>query len=384
MSASTLTLRRVVPESTLPATSYSATDLAHMARALELAQRGLNTTTPNPRVGCVIVKEGVVIGEGWHERAGGAHAEINALADAAARGADPRGATLYVTLEPCNHTGRTPPCSEAVIGAGVTRVVAAMADPNTEARGGADRLRAAGVAFEVGLLEREARELNIGFVSRVTRGRPWVRVKVAASLDGRTALASGESKWITGDEARADGHRWRARACAILTGIGTVRSDNPELTVRSILTTRQPRRVVVDRHAETPADAQVLAGEGALVVTAGARNPSWSERVEVLALPDAERRVDLAALMTELGRRGCNEVHVEAGARLNGALLASGMVDELLVYLAPCLVFDPALGMAQLPAGLARLADRVPLVFEDVMRIGADLRLRLRVIGREV
>ena len=384
MSASTLTLRRVVPEPTLPATSSSATDLAHMARALELAERGLNTTTPNPRVGCVIVKEGVVIGEGWHERAGGAHAEINALADAAARGADPRGATLYVTLEPCNHTGRTPPCSEAVIGAGVTRVVAAMADPNTEARGGADRLRAAGVAFEVGLLEREARELNIGFVSRVARGRPWVRVKVAASLDGRTALASGESKWITGDEARADGHRWRARACAILTGIGTVRSDNPELTVRSIPTTRQPRRVVVDRHAETPADAQVLAGEGALVVTAGARNPSWSERVEVLALPDAERRVDLAALMTELGRRGCNEVHVEAGARLNGALLASGMVDELLVYLAPCLVFDPALGMAQLPAGLARLADRVPLVFEDVMRIGADLRLRLRVIGREV
>ena len=384
MSASTLTLRRVVPEPTLPATSSSATDLAHMARALELAQRGLNTTTPNPRVGCVIVKDGVVIGEGWHERAGGAHAEINALADAAARGADPRGATLYVTLEPCNHTGRTPPCSEAVIGAGVTRVVAAMADPNTEARGGADRLRAAGVAFEVGLLEREARELNIGFVSRVTRGRPWVRVKVAASLDGRTALASGESKWITGDEARADGHRWRARACAILTGIGTVRSDNPELTVRSIPTTRQPRRVVVDRHAETPADAQVLAGEGALVVTAGARNPSWSERVEVLALPDVERRVDLAALMTELGRRGCNEVHVEAGARLNGALLASGMVDELLVYLAPCLVFDPALGMAQLPAGLARLADRVPLVFEDVMRIGADLRLRLRVIGKEV
>ena len=175
-----------------------------------------------------------------------------------------------------------------------------------------------------------------------------------------------------------------ARARAILTGIGTVRSDNPQLTVRSIPTTRQPRRVVVDRHAETPADAQVLAGEGALVVTAGARNPSWSDRVEVLALPDAERRVDLAALMTELGRRGCNEVHVEAGARLNGALFAAGMVDELLVYLAPCLVFDPALGMVQLPAGLARLADRVPLAFEEVMRIGADLRLRLRVIGREV
>ncbi len=364
--------------------AFTDADRVHMAQALALAERGLYTTTPNPRVGCVIVKDGVAIGEGWHERAGGAHAEINALADAATRGVDPRGATIYVTLEPCNHTGRTPPCTEALIAAGVTRVVAAMTDPNTAARGGAERLRAAGIAFEAGLLEREARELNIGFVSRMTRARPWVRLKVAASLDGRTALSSGESRWITGEEARADGHRWRARACAILTGIGTVRSDNPELTVRAIATTRQPRRVVVDRHAETPADALVLAGEGALLVTAGARNPAWSDRAEVLALPDAAGRVDLVALMAELGRREINEVHVEAGARLNGALLAAGLVDELLVYLAPCLVFDPALGMAQLPAGIARLADRVPLAFEEVTRIGADLRLRLRVTGREV
>jgi diaminohydroxyphosphoribosylaminopyrimidine deaminase/5-amino-6-(5-phosphoribosylamino)uracil reductase len=270
-----------------------------------------------------------------------------------------------------------------VIAAGITRVVAAMADPNTEARGGAERLRAAGIAVETGLLEREARELNIGFVSRLTRGRPWVRMKLAASLDGRTALASGVSQWITGEEARADGHRWRARACAILTGIGTVRSDNPQFTVRSIPTTRQPRRLVVDRHAETPADAQVLAGDGALIVTAGARNASWPDRVEVLALPDAAGRVDLVALMSELGRRGINELHVEAGARLNGALLAVGVVDELLVYLAPCLVFDPALGMAQLPEGLTRLADRVTLAFEEVTRIGADLRLSLRVTGKE-
>lgn len=363
--------------------AFTDADRAHMARALALAERGLFTTTPNPRVGCVIVKDGVTIGEGWHERAGLAHAEVNALADVAARGADPRGATLYVTLEPCNHTGRTPPCTEAVIAAGVTRVVAAMTDPNFAAGHGAERLRGAGIVVETGLLEHEARELNVGFVSRLARGRPWVRLKVAASLDGRTALASGESKWITGEEARADGHRWRARACVILTGIGTVRSDDPELTVRAIATTRQPRRVVVDRHAETPPGARVLKGEGALMVTAGAGNPSWAKSAEILSLPDAQGRVDLVALLAVLGQRGVNEVHVEAGARLNGALLAVGVVDELLVYLAPCLVFDPALGMVQLPAGLARLADRVPLVFEEVTRIGADLRLRLRVIGRD-
>jgi diaminohydroxyphosphoribosylaminopyrimidine deaminase/5-amino-6-(5-phosphoribosylamino)uracil reductase len=354
-----------------------------MSRALALAEHGLYTTTPNPRVGCVIVKDGVRVGEGWHERAGAPHAEVNALADAAARRAVPRGATLYVTLEPCNHTGRTPPCTDAVISAGIARVVAATLDPNTQARGGADRLRAAGIAFESGLLDREARELNIGFFSRMKRGRPWVRMKVAASLDGRTALASGESQWITGEEARADGHRWRARACAVLTGIGTVRSDNPQLTVRAVPTTRQPRRIVVDRHAETSAGARVFTGEGALMVTAGERNPEWPANAEVLTLPDAEGRVDLAAMMVALGRRGINEVHVEGGARLNGALLAAGLVDELLVYLAPCLIFDPALGMAQLPEGLARLADRIPLKLEEVAQIGADLRLRLRTIGGE-
>ncbi len=241
-------------------TAFSDADRVHMARALALAGRGLYTATPNPRVGSVIVADGVVIGEGWHERAGEPHAEVNALADARARGRDPRGATLYVTLEPCNHQGRTPACTDAVIAAGLGRVVAAMADPNLKAADGAARLRAAGIAVEVGLLESEARELNVGFVSRMTRGRPWVRMKMAASLDGRTALLSGESKWITGEAARADGHHWRARACAILTGIGTVQQDDPQLSVRAVATPRQPRRIVIDRHAQTPPSAKVFTG----------------------------------------------------------------------------------------------------------------------------
>jgi len=364
-------------------TVFSAADRAHMARSLALAEKGLYTTTPNPRVGCVIVKDGTVIGEGWHERAGEAHAEVNALADAKARGQDSRGATLYVTLEPCNHAGRTPPCTDAVIAAGVGRVVAAMADPNPEAAHGAARLRAAGIAVDVGILENEARELNIGFVSRVTRGRPWVRMKAAASLDGRTALASGASQWITGDAARADGHSWRARACGILTGIGTVRQDDPQLTVRAVATPRQPRRIVIDRHAQTPPSAKVLAGDGALVVTAGERNPLWPAGIEVLALPDAERRVDLAALMQALGGRGINELHVEAGAKLNGALLAAGLVDELLLYLAPCLLGDPARGIAEFRTGLSRLSDRVALAIHDVARVGDDLRVLARVVRAE-
>ena len=356
---------------------------AHMARALALAGRGLYTATPNPRVGCVIVKDGAVIGEGWHERTGAPHAEVNALADARARGHDPRGATLYVTLEPCNHTGRTPPCTDAVIAAGIGRVVAAMADPNPTAAHGGLRLRAAGIAVDIGLLEDEARELNIGFVSRMTSGRPWVRMKAAASLDGRTALASGASQWITGEAARADGHAWRARACAILTGIGTVRQDDPQLSVRGVATPRQPRRVVIDRHGETPPDARVLAGEGALIVTAGARNPLWPSGVEVLAMPDRDGRVDLAALMRALGERGTNELHVEAGGKLSGALLAAGLVDELLLYLAPCLLGDPARGIAEFRNGLEQLSDRVALAIRDVARVGDDLRVQARVVRKD-
>src|SRR2546430_2200772 len=244
----------------------AATDRDMMTRALVLAERGLFTTTPNPRVGCVIARDSMVLGEGWHEGAGGAHAEARALDDARAHGNDVRGATAYITLEPCNHQGRTPPCSSALLAAGIKRVVAAMNDPDPKAAGGADRLKAAGVTVETGLFEDEARELNVGWLHRLRYGRPWIRVKVAASLDGRTALENGASQWITGEEARADGHRWRARACAILTGIGTVRQDDPRLTVRAIATPRQPLKVVVDRPGELPAPLERLGDRVSLKV----------------------------------------------------------------------------------------------------------------------
>jgi len=349
-----------------------------MARALALAERGLRTTTPNPRVGCVLVRDGAVVGEGWHERAGGPHAEAAAIADARDRGQATRGATAYVTLEPCNHHGRTPPCVDALIDAGVGRVVAAMADPHAVAAGGAERLRAAGVTVDLGCMEAEARELNLGFVSRVTRGRPWVRLKIASSLDGRSALENGASQWITGDAARADGHAWRARACAILTGIGTVRDDDPQLTVRAVATTRQPLRVVVDRHAETPDDARVLAQGHAIVVTAGATRGGWPPGVETLALPDADGRVDLHALMRALGARGINELHVEAGARLNGALLEAGLVDELLLYVAPSVLGDPARGLFARRAALGSLDGAERFAFHAVERVGDDLRVSAR------
>ncbi|HVE50642.1 MAG TPA: bifunctional diaminohydroxyphosphoribosylaminopyrimidine deaminase/5-amino-6-(5-phosphoribosylamino)uracil reductase RibD [Casimicrobiaceae bacterium] len=353
-------------------------DDARMAHALALAARGLYTTSPNPRVGCVIVREGRVIGEGYHELAGGPHAEVVALADARARGEDTRGATLYVTLEPCNHVGRTGACTDALLGSGVTRVVAAMHDPNPLAEGGAKRLRAAGIRVDIGAREDEARALNPGFVSVMTRGLPYIRLKVAASLDGRTAMEGGESRWITGEAARADGHAWRARACAVLTGIGTVLADDPEMTVRAVDTPRQPLRIVVDRHGDTPRDAKVLRG-GALIITAGTRNGEWNDDVEHLALPDAQGRVDLVAMMRELARRGLCEIHVEAGARLNGALFEAGLVDEIVAYVAPSLLGDPARGIAQFAESLRPLASRVQLGFDAIDRIGEDLRIRARV-----
>jgi diaminohydroxyphosphoribosylaminopyrimidine deaminase/5-amino-6-(5-phosphoribosylamino)uracil reductase len=357
----------------------AADDARFMARALELAARGLFTTSPNPRVGCVIVRGDRIVGEGFHRRAGAPHAEAEALSDARSRGEDVRGATLYVTLEPCDHRGRTSACSQAVIDAGIARVVAAMADPNPVAAGGARRLLAAGIAVDVGVGEDEARALNPGFVSVMARGLPFVRMKVAASLDGRTATYGGESRWITSEAARADGHAWRARACAVLTGIGTVQADDPELTVRAVETPRQPRRIVVDRHAQTPRQAKVLRG-GALIVTAGPRNPAWNDDVEHLALPDAQGRVDLVGMMRALAARELHEIHVEAGARLNGALLATGVVDEILVYLAPSLIGDPARGVAQLAQALHPLDARVRLAFESIDRIGPDLRVRARVL----
>jgi len=359
--------------------AFTPADHAHMAEALALAARGLYTTTPNPRVGAVVVRDGAVVGRGFHERAGGPHAETIALAEAGERA---RGATAYVTLEPCSHHGRTPPCADALVAAGVSRVVAAMADPNPLAREGADRMRAAGVAVEIGLMEAESRELNIGFISRVARGRPWVRLKVAASLDGRTALAGGESQWITGAEARRDGHRWRARACAILTGIGTVKDDDPRLTVRDIETPRQPLKVVVDSKLEVSPRAKLFASGAVLVVAAVADRDRIARLAEVgaevIVMPNAAGKVDLAALMVELARRELNEVHVEAGTKLNGSLVSAGVVDEVLLYLAPSLIGDSGRGMFNLPAP-ASLAARTHLAVRDVTRIGDDVRVIARL-----
>ncbi len=328
----------------------------------------------------MIVAGDRIVGEGFHERAGDAHAELNALADVVRRGTDPRGATMYVTLEPCNHHGRTPPCVDAILAAGIARVVVALAEPSRTAAGGAPRMRAAGVIVDTGLCESDAYEQNIGFVARATRGRPWVRTKLATSLDGRTALADGTSQWITGADARADGHAFRARACAILTGVGTVLQDDPQMSVRAVATPRQPRRVIVDRHAHTPPSARILAGADVLIVTAGERNPAWPANVDTLALPDPRGRVDLPALLAALAARGVNELHVEAGAKLNGALLDAALIDELLLYVAPAVLGDPARGMFERGEPLAALAGRSEFAWHDVQRVGADLRIVARRI----
>ena len=359
--------------------SFSAVDHGNMARALQLAERGLWTTSPNPRVGCVLLKDGVVVGEGWHEKAGEPHAEVHALR---AAGDKARGATAYVTLEPCSHFGRTPPCAEALIGAGVARVVAAMTDPNPLVAGkGLAMLQAAGIETASGLLENEARELNIGFVSRMTRGRPWLRLKAAASLDGKTALNNGVSQWITGPEARRDGHRWRARACAVLTGIGTVRDDDPQLSVRDVETTRQPLRVVVDSRLETPLTARILQG-GPVLIAGAVDSPEKaallrSTGAEVVILPNASGKVELKDLLDELGRRGINEVHAEAGFKLNGSLLREGLVDELLLYLAPCLIGHDASGLFNLPE-LLSLDGKRQVKIRDLRQLGEDIRLIAR------
>jgi diaminohydroxyphosphoribosylaminopyrimidine deaminase/5-amino-6-(5-phosphoribosylamino)uracil reductase len=354
---------------------HSAADHLHMARALQLAAHGLYTTSPNPRVGCVIVKDGRIIGEGWHERAGTPHAEIHALQ---AAGEAARGATVYVTLEPCSHHGRTPPCAEALINAGVARVVAAMSDPNPlVAGGGISMLTLAGIQAEVGLMEAEARALNPGFISRMTRQRPWVRLKTASTLDGKTALANGASQWITGEAARTDVQRLRARACAILTGSGTVLADNPRMNVRDLDIGRQPLRVVVDSTLRTPADAAILP---ALIAChhadPAARAALEQAGAEVIALPGTGGRVDLAALLVLLAQRGVNELHVEAGAALNGALIKAGLVDEWVAYMAPMAVGDAARGLFAMPP-LATLADAARFKLADVRQIGDDLRLTL-------
>jgi diaminohydroxyphosphoribosylaminopyrimidine deaminase/5-amino-6-(5-phosphoribosylamino)uracil reductase len=367
------------------------TDTEGMALALEWAAKGMYITAPNPRVGCVIVRDGEVIGAGHTQPAGQAHAEIQALRDAAARGKDVRGATAYVTLEPCSHYGRTPPCSNALIEAGLGRVVAAMGDPNPLVAGrGMAQLEAAGIDVASGLLADAAYELNIGFFSRMRHGRPWVRLKTAASLDGMTALENGESQWITGPEARQDGHAWRARACVILTGIGTVKADDPQLTVRGVetpgvATPRQPRRVIIDSRLDIDANARILQGEPCWIVAA-LPDPDKAALLraaghEVIVLANGTGKVDLPALMLELGRREINEVHVEAGSKLNASLVREGCVDELLVYLAPSLI-GAGQGMFALPP-LDRLADKIALRFHEVTPVGADLRILARTQPKE-
>jgi diaminohydroxyphosphoribosylaminopyrimidine deaminase/5-amino-6-(5-phosphoribosylamino)uracil reductase len=368
-------------------TAQIRNDTDAMALALAWAAKGMYITAPNPRIGCVIVRDGVVIGAGHTQPAGQAHAEIQAMRDAESRGNDVRGATAYVTLEPCSHYGRTPPCANALVQAGVGRVVAAMTDPNPLVAGrGLAQLEAAGIAVTSGVLADQAHELNIGFFSRMQRGLPWVRLKVAASLDGATALADGESQWITGPQARADGHAWRARAQAILTGIGTVKADDPQLTVRGIDTPLPPRRVIVDSRLEIDPGARILQGEPCWIVaavdlegeSAGKAAALRAAGHELIVLPDAKGKVDLPALMRELGRREINEVHVEAGAKLNASMVREGCVDELLVYLAPSLI-GPGQGMFALPA-LARLADQRRLRFHDLARVGDDIRILARFV----
>ena len=367
---------------------HSPTDLAFMREALDLATASIGLSDPNPRVGCVITTaDGRVLGRGHTREAGGPHAEIVALRDAAARGHDVRGATAYVTLEPCSHHGRTPPCCDALVAAGLARVVAATQDPNPLVAGqGSARLRAAGIAVTTGLLADESRELNIGFFSRMLRKRPWLRLKSAVSLDGRTALDNGRSQWITGDLARADGHAWRKRAGAVLTGVGTVLEDNPRLDVRLVETALQPLRVVVDSRLETPAASRIVAPPGRVLLYAAAPDKARQAMLEaagaeVALAPGPSGKVDLPSLLADLARRGINELHVEAGHKLSGSFVREGLVDELLVYQAPKLL-GQGQGLASF-GPLETLDDALALRFVSVERLGDDLRLIARPPGRE-
>lgn len=362
--------------------NFSSADTDFMRQALGLAEQALYLTSPNPRVGCVLVKNGQVIGQGHTQRAGQAHAEIMALRDAQSLGANVQGATAYVTLEPCSHQGRTGPCCDALIQAGISRVVMAMQDPNPQVAGqGWARLQAAGIQVESGLCAQEAYELNIGFFKRMTTGLPWVRLKIAASLDGQTALTNGASQWITSQAARDDGHAWRARACAVLTGIGTVLEDNPQLNVRAVATPRQPTLVVVDSQLQTPANAALFQPERPVwlycaqteATNQAALQPTHAD---IRCLPNAQGKVDLHDMLVDLGRRGINELHVEAGHKLNGSLLRDNLVDELLVYLAP-LWIGQGRGMSNL-GPFESLSQAQLLHFQSVTPIGADLRVLAR------
>ena len=367
---------------------YTAVDHQWMAEALAEAHKALYLANPNPRVGCVIVKDGQVIGRGFTQQVGGPHAEIQALADTKLNGFDPKDSTIYVTLEPCNHTGRTPPCVDALLTAKPAKVIVAMVDPNPLVAGkGLERLKAAGIEVQCGLMESEAQILNRGFVSRMTRGLPWVRLKIAASLDGKTALPNGQSQWITGSLARADGHHWRAQACAIVTGVGTVKEDNPTLNVREVETQRQPWRIIIDSKLETPLDAKILnnsSESGVMIVCAKISDSDTQEKVkilesrgiEVLTMSNEFGKVDLPKLFAYLAQeRHMNEIHIEAGFKLNGSMLREDCVDELLLYYAPFFMGE-GIGMAN-TTPLDSLQSRQDWKMIDQSLVGSDLRLRL-------
>jgi diaminohydroxyphosphoribosylaminopyrimidine deaminase/5-amino-6-(5-phosphoribosylamino)uracil reductase len=386
-------LRHRTPASSRMPAMFTRLDHQYMARALQLAEQGLYTTDPNPRVGCVLVRDGEIVGEGFHARAGEPHAERHAMAEAGDRA---RGATAYVTLEPCSHTGRTGPCADALVAAGVARVVVAMEDPNPQVAGnGMQTLAAAGIETASGLLEADARALNPGFISRMTRQRPYLRIKIAASVDGRTAMASGESQWITGPAAREDVQRLRARSSAVITGVGTVLADRPSYTVRPqqwALTdyqqhsggsdrVRQPLRVILDRTLQTPPGVPVVSAPGHCLLVAGEQHPGRqnaleSAGAEVMLLPASGSGIDLQQLLIELNRRECNEVLVECGATLAGAFVREGLFDELIVYMAPALLGSSARPLLGLPQ-LASMSEKVSLQWQDVRQVGNDLRLTL-------
>lgn len=351
-----------------------------MRQAIQLSQTALYETAPNPRVACLIVRDGQLLASGVTQQAGGPHAEIMALRQAAERNLKVQGATIYVTLEPCNHYGRTPPCADALVAAGPARVVAGLRDPNPLAGGGLETLRAAGIAVASGVCVPEALAVNPGFIARLTRGTPWVWLKLAASLDGRSALHNGQSQWITGPNARADGHHWRARSSVVLTGMGTVRADNPRLTVRHVQTARPPIKAIVDTRFEVSEDARLFDGGQVLIFTCrmnAAKAARLARRnVQVHQMPSLNQQVDLRAVMDWFGHNEINEVHVEAGARLSGAMLQAGCVDELLVYMAPVLLGD-GMGMVRLPL-LDSLAQARRFDFIEAEPIGADLRMRAR------
>ena len=362
----------------------------YMTQALQLARRGLYTTDPNPRVGCLLVKDDSIVGHGWHERAGSAHAEVHALAEA---GDAAKASTAYVTLEPCSHQGRTPPCADALIGAGVAQVVVAMQDPNPLVAGqGIERLRTAGISVEIGVLEQQAIALNPGYISRMQRGRPWIRCKLAMSLDGRTAMASGESQWISSEASRQDVQRLRARSSAVMTGVGTILADNPSMNLRlspAVLgiagDIRQPLRVVLDRELQMPANARtlVLPGQVVILTAKSEGQGQWASLEKagatLITVKETNEHLDLKAVLGALATLEMNEVLLETGARLSGAMLDAGLIDELVIYAAPHIMGDSGLGLFHL-SGLESMSDRIPLQFTDVRQIGDDLKITVRPV----